>query len=124
MKTTRNPRRLHPRTARQVLSLSTGISALIAGLFVPAYAEGIQDSAFFTGLMSFLNDLMTVLTIACPVVGGAAALVFTIRRSMADEQDGKGWNKRISTAIICGVAGCLISGIIALITGYFTPAEG
>ena len=125
MKSNNNPRRLscHRRTARQVLSISLLISAFVAGVISPAQANGIQTSTFFVGLMNFLNDLMTVLTIACPVVGGLAALVFTTRRSMADEQDGKMWNKRIYTAIICGVAGCLISGVIALITGYFVPAE-
>lgn len=127
MKTKNNHRRLicHTRTAKQVFSLSFSLSAFVAGVISPAYAAtSIQTSSFWTGLMAFLNDLMTVLTIACPVVGGLAALVFTLRRSMADEQDGKMWQKRITTAIICGVAGCLISGIIALIAGYFTPAEG
>lgn len=125
MNTKTKHRRLscHTRTASQVLSLSFSLSAFVAGMVSPAYASSIQTSTFWTGLMAFLNDLMTVLTIACPVVGGVAALVFTIRRSMADEQDGKMWQKRITTAIICGVAGCLISGIIALITGYFTPAD-
>ena len=116
----KNERRLSPRTGRQVLSTASLFSILFTAMASPAYATSVQTSKFYTGLIEFLNDLMSVSMIACPVVGGLAAVYFTIRRSMADEQDGKMWTKRIVTAIICGVLGGLITGIIALITSYVT----
>ena len=41
---------------------------------------------------------------------------------MADEQDGKMWQRRITNAIIWGVGGGLIAGIIALVSSYYTGA--
>lgn len=94
---------------------------LMMVMAVPASATGggLQGSNIYNGFLNFINDLTVVLTILCPLVGGAAALVFIMRRSMADEQDGKMWTKRATTAIICGVGGGLISGFIALLTSYF-----
>ena len=94
------------------------VTALTLALPVNA-AGGLQGSNLYTGAMALVNDITTGLTVLCPLVGGAAALVFVIRRSMADEQDGKMWSKRITTAVICGVAGMLVSGLIALLTSYF-----
>lgn len=125
MKPIRNDHTLrsHDRTGRQVLSAAFLLSIFVTAMISPAYATatGIQSSTFYIGLVKFLNDLMTVLMVACPVVGGLAAVFFTIRRSMADEQDGKMWTKRIVTAIICGVLGGLITGLISLLTGYVNP---
>lgn len=101
-------------------------------LAIPAFATETGDaggtstggslagSSIVTGITKLVNDLSTVLMVLCPTVGGAAAVYFTIRRSMADEQDGKMWSKRITTAIICGVAGLLVSGLITLLSGYFS----
>lgn len=72
-----------------------------------------------TGTMALIHDLTLWLTALGPIVGGLFAIWFTIRRSMADETDGKQWTKRIITAVICGVGVMLISGIIAVITGYY-----
>lgn len=91
-----------------------------AALALSASASGsLQSSPIYTGMQNLLNDLSTMLMVLCPLIGGVAALYFVIRRSMADEQDGKMWTKRMTTAIICGVGGMLISGLISLLTGYF-----
>lgn len=105
-------------TIRQILSIVFAISVFVTVMISPVYAASIQDADFYKGLVNLLNDLMTVAMILCPIVGGLAAIFCLIRRSMADEQDGKMWTKRIVTAIICGVAGSLVTGIIALITSY------
>lgn len=80
----------------------------------------ITNSQLGTGLTNLMNDLSTWLIILAPSVAGAAAVYFVIRRAMADEQDGKLWEKRIKTAIICGVAGALVGGIIKLLASYFS----
>ena len=38
---------------------------------------------------------------------------------MADEQDGRTWQKRMVTALICGIGGAIASSIVALIAGYY-----
>ncbi len=98
---------------------------LTAAVLIPmllattAYADNISNSTVGTGLKNLLNDLSTYVVVLSPVVGGLAAVYSVIRRSMSDEQDGKMWEKRIKTAIICGVAGALVGGIIKLIASYF-----
>ena len=82
-------------------------------------ASGIAESNLGAGITKLLNDLSTWLIILAPSAAGAAAVYFVIRRSMADEQDGKLWEKRIKTAIICGVAGALVGGVIKLLSSYF-----
>lgn len=97
------------------------VLALLVLTMTPAYATGgIAASTLGIGLINLINDVFLYLTIICPLAGGAAAIYFAIRRSMADDQDGKMWEKRIRTAIICGVGGCLVSGVIALVSSYFT----
>ena len=94
-------------------------TCLLVLLATPVNAAGLQSSAIYTGFVNLLNDLTTALMVVCPISGTVAALYFMIRRSMADEQDGKMWTKRITTAIICGVGGMLVSGLISLLTSYF-----
>lgn len=107
------------RTMLRILATVFFISAILTGTSSPAYAaKTLQESDFYIGLMALLNDTMQVAMIACPIVGGLFCVYYLIRRGMADEQDGKMWNKRIWTAIICGVGGSLVTGIIALITSY------
>lgn len=99
--------------------LLTAVCAIFL-LSTPVHAaDSLQNHPAYTGMLSLLNDLTTALTVLCPITGAVAALFFVIRRSIADEQDGKIWTKRITTAIICGVGGMLISGIITLLTSYF-----
>lgn len=95
-------------------------AVIIPMLFVTvAYADNISSSQLGTGLKNLLNDASTYVVVLTPIVGGLAAVYFVIRRSMADEQDGKMWEKRIKTAIICGILGALVGGIIKLIASYF-----
>lgn len=93
------------------LVMLTATNALAAG--------GISESQIATGLNNLFSDLSTWLIILSPIVAGAMAIYFIIRRSMADEQDGKLWEKRIKTAIVCGVAGALVGGLIKLLASYF-----
>jgi len=96
------------------------LSLVMLALFiVPASAGGLADSTLGTGILHLINDVSIYLTVLCPIVGTAAAIFCAIRRSMVDEQDGKLWEKRIKTAILCGVGGCLASGFIAVLSSYF-----
>lgn len=91
----------------------------IVSMSVTASADNLSSSTVGMGIRNMLNDISSFGMVICPTVGAAAAVYFLIRRSMADEQDGKMWTRRIWVAIICGVAGCLVSGVIALISSYF-----
>lgn len=94
-------------------------AAVICLLAVPASAGGLADSTLGVGLKRLFSDVSSYLMILCPIAGGAAAVYFAIRRAMSDEQDGKLWEKRIKTAIGCGVGGCLASMLISSLSSYF-----
>lgn len=104
---------------RVIRSLLPVLVAVIL-LTHPAAAAGIASSKFGTGTKKLISDVSTYLTILCPIAGTAAAVYCAIRRGMAmDEAAGKMWEGRIKTAIICGVGGCLASGIIAAVSSYY-----
>ncbi|WP_294855242.1 hypothetical protein [uncultured Oscillibacter sp.] len=95
-------------------------SLVIPVLFiVPASAGGLAGSTLGVGLKELISDVSALLIVLCPLTAAAAAGFFAIRRSMSDEQDGKLWEKRIKTAIFCGVGGCLVSSVITLLASYF-----
>lgn len=122
MKSTKTPTNLRrDHTVRRLLSTVFAVALFVAAMISPAYAARIQDSDFYKGSLNLLNDLSTAAIFAGPIVCGLVAVVFFIRKSMADEQDDKLWNKRIVKAIVCGVAIGLVSGIITLLTSYYTP---
>lgn len=98
----------------------TALVAAVAMLFTPVHAVGLVDSKLGKGLVNLVNDISALGIILCPLVGAAAWAIFMIRKSIADEQDGKMWQKRAITALACGGAGMLGSAIITLITSYFT----
>lgn len=98
--------------------LSAWVTAQV--LLVNAAATGnIAGSQIGVGMKNMLNDASSFLLVLCPLAGGVAAVYFIIRRGVADEQDGKMWTRRITIAIVCGVAGFLVSGAIKLIASYF-----
>ena len=99
--------------------ICTGAMAL-SMLTVQAFATGnIQNSNLGIGIKNIITDLSGFFLVLCPLVGGGAAIAFLIARSMADEQDGKMWMKRVKVAVGCGVGGMLVSGIINLLSSYF-----
>lgn len=104
-----------------------GTLCLIPVLALTAYADDpttpgsdFANSAFATGTKRLLDDVGKWLIGIGIAVAGISAVVYLIRRSMADEADGKMFQKRVVTAIICGVAVSLVGGIITLISSYYT----
>ncbi len=104
---------------KRVFKRSISAVVVLANLMVRARAADLTNSTIGVGIRNILNDISSFGMVIGPTIGGAAAAYFLIRRSMADEQDGKMWSRRIWIAIICGVAVLLVSGIISLISSYF-----
>lgn len=93
--------------------------AMTAVLTIHASANHISDSQLGQGVKQLLQDASSFMIVLCPIAGGSAAIYFAMRRSAADEQDGKMWSHRIKTAILCGVGGGLVGGVITLLSSYF-----
>lgn len=82
-------------------------------------AGDFASSNLATGTANLLSDVSTWLIGIGLTVGTIAAVYCLIRKSMSDEADGRMWQKRMITAIICAVAVALVGGIISLISGYY-----
>lgn len=95
------------------------LAAMSTALLSTAQASGFQSSTIATGTKQLIQDVMGYAVVLCPIVGGLAAVYFLIRRSIADEQDGKMWMKRVTVAVGCGVGGALVSGIITMLASYY-----
>ena len=101
---------------KKIVCLLMSAALLITG----AGATGnFGTSNLAVGTKQLLQDVMNFAVIICPTAGGLAAIVFLIRKAMSDEQDGKMWTKRMYVAIICGVGGALVSGIISMLASYY-----
>ena len=93
--------------------------AVAAGTVTAQATGGLSGSTVVTGTRSLISDLTAVLTAMSITIAIAVVIYCLIRKSMADETDGKMWQKRAITAAVCGIAGALASGIIAVIAGYY-----
>ena len=82
-------------------------------------ANAIENSDIGQGLLAFFTDLSAYIAVVGPIVSTACAGYYLVRKSMADEADGKMWQKRIVVAILCAVGTLLVGGIIYLILSYF-----
>lgn len=85
----------------------------------PSDGGDFASSNLGIGTKQLFNDVKGWLLALCPVGCGAAAIYFLMRRSAADEQDAKMWEKRAKTAILCGVGGFLVTGLITLLVSYY-----
>lgn len=115
-----NARNNRKNTMKRMIRVGTVVATmLLTAMSVSAAGGGLMDSKLYTGAVDFIKDATTIATIVCPLIGGCCAIYFAGRRAIADEQDGKLWQKRIVTAISWGIGGTLISGFMAIITNYF-----
>lgn len=101
------------------IRLMACFATMMALLSTGAHAVGLAESDIGVGIKNLFNDLGTFVLVLCPTICAVMAIIFVIRRGMADEADGKMWNKRIVTSLICGVAGGLVGGFIKVISSYF-----
>lgn len=85
-----------------------------------AHASGdIGSSDFAKGFQKLLEDLTKWLIIIAPIVTGCLLIYLFIRRGAADDHEQKQWNKRIVSALVCGVLAVGASLVIQMFNGYF-----
>jgi len=80
---------------------------------------GIQGTTLVTGTQKLLNDLTSWFMVLVPIVAVVLIVYFLIRKSAADEMDGKRWDNRIKTVIVCSIGAVIASGLINVIIGYY-----
>jgi len=102
--------------------LKTKIAAMLLSinmLIINAYANAIETDTVGAGTKDLIKDALSFLQLLCPSVAGVYIVYALMRKSAADEADGKMWQKKIITAAICGIAGLLVMSIIKTIAGYY-----
>lgn len=102
---------------KRMNGLLTAVSPVL--LAVTARADSFAESKLATGTVALVQDITAWVTVLCPLACGLMAIYFAIRKGMADEQDGKMWQRRITNAILWGVGGGLIAGVISLVSSYY-----
>lgn len=98
-------------------ALSVFFFSIVLGNVV--FANKILDSFIGSGAKAIVDDATSTLLILAPIVATCCCIYFLMRKSGADEHQAQMWNKRIVTAIICGVAVFLVAGAMSLFTSYF-----
>lgn len=95
------------------------LSMCLVFCVITASANNLADSEIGQGIRKIVTDVSGFLIILSPLVGAVAFAFCMVRKGMADEQDGKMWQHRGQTAIICGVAGMLGMAVVNLLSSYF-----
>lgn len=80
---------------------------------------GLQSTTLVTGTERLLKDLTNWFMVLVPIVAVVLIIFFLIRKSAADEMDGKRWDNRIKTVIICAIGAVIASGLINVLIGYY-----
>ena len=80
----------------------------------------VQSSTLFTGTQKLLNDSSTALLIIAPILAALTLIYMGLRKMNADEHDAVMWKKRMISVGIALVIVVTASGLVALVTGYYT----
>lgn len=94
-------------------------TAFIILVKVNVLAGNIQNDKVVTGTKKLIQDATKAIGIIGALVSVLFGIYFFIRKNMADEQDQKMWNKRITTTVICAVGIVVISGLLNTIVKYY-----
>lgn len=95
------------------------LGAVVQSVSVSIHGGDLAGSDLVTGTKALISDISTILAGMSISVGIVFVIYCLIRKAMADEADGKQWQKRALTAGICGILGTIAAGIVSIIAGYF-----
>lgn len=82
-------------------------------------ANDIQKSKLYTGSMQLAQDALTAICGVSFITGAACVAYFLWRRGMADQAKKEEWNDRIKVGIVCTILIPLVSGLLAVVAGYY-----
>lgn len=82
-------------------------------------ANEIEKSKLYTGTMNLASDALAAVCGISFIVGAACIAYFLWRRGMADQAKKEEWNDRIKVGIVCTILIPLVSGLLAVVAGYY-----
>lgn len=110
---------LQRRWKKKLTAAAAFLMATLPNAVAHASSGDIGSSDFAKGFQKLLEDLTKWLIIIAPIVTGCLLIYLFIRRGAADEHEQRTWNKRIVSALVCGVLAVGASLVIQMFNGYF-----
>ncbi len=99
--------------ALTIMSVFTGYCLATGG------TGGINNTTLVTGTQKLITDLTNWALVVTPILTALLIVYYLIRKSAADEMDGKRWDSRVKIAAICCIGVVVASGLINVIIGYY-----
>jgi len=99
--------------ALAIMSVFTGYCLATEG------TGGINNSPLVTGTQNLITDATNWALVVTPILTALLVVYYLIRKSAADEMDGKRWDSRVRIALFCCVGVVVASGLINVIIGYY-----
>ena len=87
---------------------------------VSVFASGIASSKLATGTTKLIGDITNWIMILAIPITILLVIYFAIRKGAADEQDQKMWQKRITTALVCGIGAIIASSLVGVLASYYS----
>lgn len=97
----------------------TMVLAFTSCCFATGSGDGINSTALVKGTQKLINDLTNWLLVIAPILTILLVGYYLMRKSAADEMDGKRWDSRVKIAIVCCIGVVVASGLINVLVGYY-----
>ena len=112
-------RNLEKRLAK-ILAVALAIMLVFTGYCLATEGTGgINNTTLVTGTQKLITDLTNWALVVSPILTALLIVYYLIRKSAADEMDGKRWDSRVRIAAICCIGVVIASGLINVIIGYY-----
>ena len=110
------------------ISAMVSLAIMMLMMNITAFADGeageggggLEGSILVTGTKKLISDATGILTVNAVIITGLLVLIFLIARGAADEQDKKPWDKRIKSALVCGILATIAVPTIGTILSYYS----
>ena len=113
-------RRNLKRKLARILVVALAIISVFTGYcFATEGTGGINNTTLVTGTQNLITDLTNWALVVTPILTALLVVYYLIRKSAADEMDGKRWDSRVRIALICCIGVVIASGLINVIIGYY-----
>ncbi len=113
-------RRNLKRKLAKILVVALAIMSVFTGYCLATEGTGgINNTTLVTGTQKLIIDFTNFILVLSPILTAFLIAWFLVRKSAADEMDGKRWDNRIKTTIVCCIGVVISSGLINVIISYY-----
>lgn len=92
-------------------------------LVCPMQSYALSTSSIVTGTTKLLNDAMSVILIADPLIAGVVCVAFLSKMQMCEDEEKPKYKKRVKSTLIVAVIIELIPALVKLLLSYYTSTQ-